>query len=129
MMLLALLCTAGIVGPRNALPCLPEPPNSNPNPRSTSFDHLRIADEAQFRFDRAVRALGPATATLPTYGVGHGLGSLIQLLICARYAVQVQMRGRAAGALLMGRGRGYGVRQGIAIGPVGRGKPPCARGD
>eukprot|EP00198_Chlamydomonas_reinhardtii_P010995 XP_001700332.1 predicted protein [Chlamydomonas reinhardtii] len=57
-------------------------------PYSTSFDHLRIADEAQFRFDRAVRALGPATATLPTYGVGHGLGSLIQLLICARYAVQ-----------------------------------------
>ncbi|KAG2422465.1 hypothetical protein HXX76_015989 [Chlamydomonas incerta] len=57
-------------------------------PYSTSFDHLRIADEAQFRFDRAVRALGPATSTLPTYGVGHGLGSLIQLLICARYAVQ-----------------------------------------
>ncbi|GLC38392.1 hypothetical protein PLESTB_001582700 [Pleodorina starrii] len=59
-------------------------------PYSTSFDHLRIADEAQFKFDRAIRALAPSlpSASLPTYGVGHSLGGLIHLLISARYAVQ-----------------------------------------
>ncbi|KXZ42420.1 hypothetical protein GPECTOR_149g30 [Gonium pectorale] len=59
-------------------------------PYSTSFDHLRIADEAQFKFDRAMRALAPQLppVSLPTYGVGHSLGALIHLLISARYAVQ-----------------------------------------
>ncbi|KAG2486357.1 hypothetical protein HYH03_014938 [Edaphochlamys debaryana] len=57
-------------------------------PYSTSFDHLRIADEAQFKFDRAIRALAPTATALPTYGVGHSLGALIHLLISARYAVQ-----------------------------------------
>ncbi|GLI63271.1 hypothetical protein VaNZ11_006176 [Volvox africanus] len=59
-------------------------------PYSTSFDHLRIADEAQFKFDRAIRTLTPSlpSASLPTYGVGHSLGGLIHLLISARYAVQ-----------------------------------------
>ncbi|GIL57885.1 hypothetical protein Vafri_13100 [Volvox africanus] len=59
-------------------------------PYSTSFDHLRIADEAQFKFDRAIRALVSSlpSNSLPTYGVGHSLGGLIHLLISARYAVQ-----------------------------------------
>ncbi|EFJ43624.1 hypothetical protein VOLCADRAFT_106736 [Volvox carteri f. nagariensis] len=59
-------------------------------PYSTSFDHLRIADESQFKFDRAIRALAPSlpSTSLPTYGVGHSLGGLIHLLISARYAVQ-----------------------------------------
>ncbi|GFR44738.1 hypothetical protein Agub_g6066 [Astrephomene gubernaculifera] len=65
-------------------------------PYSTSFDHLRIADECQFKFDRALRALsaGPLApgalppSSLPAYGVGHSLGGLIHLLISARYAVQ-----------------------------------------
>ncbi|GIL78290.1 hypothetical protein Vretimale_7640 [Volvox reticuliferus] len=59
-------------------------------PYSTSFDHLRIADEAQFKFDRAIRALTSSlpSPSLPTYGVGHSLGGLIHLLISARYAVQ-----------------------------------------
>lgn len=49
---------------------------------------MRIADEAQFKFDRAVRALSPEGAgRLPVYGVGHSLGAQIHLLICARYAV------------------------------------------
>ncbi len=57
---------------------------------------------AQFKFDRALRALGPAAAALPSYGVGHGLGSLLHLLISARYAVTV--RPRLGGACLVGPG-------------------------
>ncbi|KAG1660208.1 hypothetical protein FOA52_005077 [Chlamydomonas sp. UWO 241] len=56
-------------------------------PFNTTFDHLRIADETQFKFDRAVRAMGPEFTLLPTYGVGHSLGAVIHLLICSRYAV------------------------------------------
>ncbi|GAX81485.1 hypothetical protein CEUSTIGMA_g8914.t1 [Chlamydomonas eustigma] len=56
-------------------------------PYGTNLDHLRSADECQFKFDRAVRALGPEFALLPTFGLGHSLGSVIQLLICSRYAV------------------------------------------
>lgn len=60
-------------------------------PFATSLDHLRIADEAQFKFDRCVRALsGENVARLPVYGVGHSLGSLVHLLICSRYAVMRQ---------------------------------------
>lgn len=63
-------------------------------PYGASFDHLRIADEAQFKFDRCMRALsGEAYLTrLPVYGVGHSLGSLVHMLICARYAVLRQVR-------------------------------------
>ncbi|KAJ9530296.1 hypothetical protein QJQ45_023581, partial [Haematococcus lacustris] len=56
-------------------------------PYSTSFDHLRVADEAQFKFDHALRSLGPETGLLPVYGVGHSLGAVVHLLISARYAV------------------------------------------
>lgn len=56
-------------------------------PYNTSFDHLRIADESQFKFDRALRALGPEYTLLPTYGVGHGTGAIAHMLICSRYAV------------------------------------------
>ncbi len=58
-------------------------------PFGTNFDHLRIADESQFKFDRALRVLGSDAAALPIYGVGHALGSVIHLLISARYAVAV----------------------------------------
>lgn len=64
-------------------------------PFATSFDHLRIADECQFRFDRCCRAIAPDVAGLPVYGVGHSLGSLIHLLVSARYNVQ-----RAGNALM-----------------------------
>lgn len=57
-------------------------------PYQTAFDHLRVADEAQYKFDRAIRALGPDALSLPTYGLGHSLGGLIHLLVSARYAVQ-----------------------------------------
>lgn len=57
-------------------------------PFGTNFDHLRIADECQFKFDRAMRVLTPDAAMLPVYGVGHGMGSVIHLLISARYSVK-----------------------------------------
>jgi hypothetical protein len=56
-------------------------------PYATNLDHLRSADEAQFKFDRAIRALGAEYTFLPTFGVGHSVGCVIQLLICSRYAV------------------------------------------
>lgn len=52
---------------------------------ATNFDHMRCADECQFKFERAYRALGRQGETLPVYGVGHSLGSLLHLLICGRY--------------------------------------------
>ncbi len=58
-------------------------------PYNTNFDHLRIADETQFKFDKALRALGPDVASLPVYGVGHSLGAVIHLLISCRYTVKV----------------------------------------
>ncbi len=59
-------------------------------PYGTNLDHLRSADECQFKFDRALRAVGPEFTLLPTYGIGHSLGCVIQLLICSRYAVKVR---------------------------------------
>ncbi|GJP36596.1 hypothetical protein CLOM_g21085, partial [Closterium sp. NIES-68] len=63
-------------------------------PYASGFDHLRIADEAQFRFDRCMRSLSlkampPSDPMdLPVYGVGHSMGALVHLLIGARYAVE-----------------------------------------
>ena len=67
----------------------PPPSQVITTPYGTNFDHLRIADESQFKFDRALRVLSSDAASLPVYGVGHGLGSVIHLLISARYAVSV----------------------------------------
>ncbi|CAI6003167.1 unnamed protein product, partial [Closterium sp. NIES-64] len=63
-------------------------------PYASGFDHLRIADEAQFRFDRCMRSLSLKAQPpndpmdLPVYGVGHSMGALVHLLIGARYAVE-----------------------------------------
>lgn len=57
-------------------------------PFNTGFDHLRTADEAQYKFDSTMRSLGSYAEDLPVYGVGHSLGTLIHLLISSRYAVQ-----------------------------------------
>jgi len=56
-------------------------------PFATSFDHLRTADEVYFKLSRCLKALGPSTLMLPAYGLGHSLGSLMQVLICSRYIV------------------------------------------
>ncbi|MCL7029991.1 hypothetical protein MKW94_009604 [Papaver nudicaule] len=57
-------------------------------PYASGFDHFFIADEVQFKFDRCLRLLNDTVNDLPTFGVGHSLGSLIHLLIGSRYAVQ-----------------------------------------
>ncbi|KAH9328916.1 hypothetical protein KI387_001024, partial [Taxus chinensis] len=57
-------------------------------PFASGFDHLRIADEVQFKFDRSLRFLQDNVLDLPTFGIGHSLGTVIHLLIGARYAVQ-----------------------------------------
>jgi hypothetical protein len=44
-------------------------------PYVTQFDHLRVADEAQFTFDRAFRALAPRLPpNLPIWGMGTHAG-------------------------------------------------------
>ncbi|XP_052187775.1 uncharacterized protein LOC127798321 [Diospyros lotus] len=57
-------------------------------PYASGFDHFFIADEAQFKFDRCLRFLHEIVEDLPTFGIGHSLGSVIHLLIGSRYAVQ-----------------------------------------
>jgi len=36
-------------------------------------------------------------SALPVYGVGHSMGSLLHMLICARYAVKVREGGGVQG--------------------------------
>ncbi|KAL6841210.1 hypothetical protein ACP4OV_028983 [Aristida adscensionis] len=50
----------------------------------------RLADshEVQFKFDRCLRNLAEPVSDLPTFGVGHSLGSVVHLLIGSRYAVR-----------------------------------------
>ncbi|KAJ3683114.1 hypothetical protein LUZ60_013341 [Juncus effusus] len=57
-------------------------------PFASGFDHFLIADEAQFKFDRCLRYLQEPVKELPSFGIGHSLGSVIHLLIGSRYAVQ-----------------------------------------
>ncbi|KAG2481113.1 uncharacterized protein LOC120694364 isoform X2 [Panicum virgatum] len=57
-------------------------------PYASGFDHFFIADEVQFKFDRCLRNLNEPVNDLPTFGVGHSLGSVIHMLIGSRYAVQ-----------------------------------------
>ncbi|CAM6092247.1 unnamed protein product [Calypogeia fissa] len=60
-------------------------------PFASGFDHLRIADEVQFKFDRCMRSIrDDFVESLPVFGVGHSFGSLALLLVGARYAVQRQ---------------------------------------
>lgn len=57
-------------------------------PYASGFDYFFIADEVQFRFDRCLRCLQETVRDLPSFGIGHSLGSVIHLLIGSRYAVQ-----------------------------------------
>ncbi|KFK32166.1 hypothetical protein AALP_AA6G206200 [Arabis alpina] len=57
-------------------------------PYASGFDHFLIADEVQFKFDRCCRYLQDIVHDLPSFGIGHSLGSVIHLLIGSRYAVQ-----------------------------------------
>ncbi|XP_073316079.1 uncharacterized protein [Primulina huaijiensis] len=57
-------------------------------PFASSFDHFLIADEVQFKFERCLRSLQETVEDIPTFGIGHSLGSVVHLLIGSRYAVQ-----------------------------------------
>lgn len=57
-------------------------------PYATGFDHQQIADQVHFNFQRCMQRLEPQLQTLPIMGMGHSLGSLLQLLIGSRYPVQ-----------------------------------------
>ncbi|KAL0918816.1 hypothetical protein M5K25_010856 [Dendrobium thyrsiflorum] len=57
-------------------------------PFASRFDHFSIADEVQLKYDRSLRTLTDIENDLPTFGIGHSLGSVIHLLIGSRYAVQ-----------------------------------------
>ncbi|XP_076956793.1 uncharacterized protein LOC143632094 [Bidens hawaiensis] len=57
-------------------------------PYASGFDHFFIADEVQFKYDRCIRTLHETVKDLPSFGIGHSLGSVIHLLIGSRYAVQ-----------------------------------------
>ncbi|KAK4395715.1 hypothetical protein Sango_1725800 [Sesamum angolense] len=57
-------------------------------PYASGFDHFLIADEVQFKFERCLRYLQETVEGIPTFGIGHSLGSVIHLLIGSRYAVQ-----------------------------------------
>jgi len=56
-------------------------------PYATGFDHLRTVDEVYFKYSRCLKALGPKIQMIPSYGLGHSLGSLMHLLVCSRYVV------------------------------------------
>lgn len=57
-------------------------------PFSTGFNHLRIADEIHYKWDRCVNNpwIAAEIKNLPIFGLGHSMGSLQHLLISARYA-------------------------------------------
>ncbi|KAL3649923.1 hypothetical protein CASFOL_006326 [Castilleja foliolosa] len=57
-------------------------------PYASGFDHFLIADEVQFKFERCLRYLRETVEDIPSFGIGHSLGSVIHLLIGSRYAVQ-----------------------------------------
>ncbi|KAL9417246.1 hypothetical protein AB3S75_040260 [Citrus x aurantiifolia] len=56
-------------------------------PYASGFDYFYIADEVQLKADRCLRFLQETVQDLPTFGIGHSLGSVIHLLIGSRYAV------------------------------------------
>nr|KJB33237.1 hypothetical protein B456_006G003600 [Gossypium raimondii] len=56
-------------------------------PYASGFDYFFIADEVQSKFDRCLRFLQEIGRDLPTFGIGHSLGSVIHLLIGSRYAI------------------------------------------
>ncbi|XP_016668144.2 uncharacterized protein [Gossypium hirsutum] len=56
-------------------------------PYASGFDYFFIADEVQSKFDRCLRFLQETGHDLPTFGIGHSLGSVIHLLIGSRYAI------------------------------------------
>lgn len=60
-------------------------------PVMIGLDHLRVTDEAWHKYERCKRALRETVEgldDLPVYGVGHSLGSLVQVLMASRYEMK-----------------------------------------
>ncbi|KAF8408754.1 hypothetical protein HHK36_004822 [Tetracentron sinense] len=88
--------------PRDRILCYSDDPGKKPpqtisiprgilviaTPYASGFDLFFIADDVQFKFDRCIRSLQETVHDLPTFGVGHSLGSVIHLLIGSRYVVE-----------------------------------------
>jgi hypothetical protein len=54
-------------------------------PYELSFDHLRVVDDCQFKFDRAFAKLDADLQTLPVVSIGHSMGAHVHALINSRY--------------------------------------------
>ena len=79
-------------------------------PYALNFDQLRCAEEAQFKFDSCMRTLTDKTKSttinnnndnntdkasllrVPSFGVGHSLGSLLHLFIGSRYSFESSLQ-------------------------------------
>jgi len=54
-------------------------------PYELSFDHLRVVDDCQFKFDRAFAKLDADLQMLPVVSIGHSMGAHVHALINSRY--------------------------------------------
>lgn len=57
-------------------------------PFATHFDNQRLADEIQYKSSACLRQLSDEVAALPVYAMGHGMGSLLQLLVMSKHRIQ-----------------------------------------
>eukprot|EP00892_Ulva_mutabilis_P006454 jgi/Ulvmu1/4180/UM019_0159.1 len=57
-------------------------------PYATHFDNQRLADELQHKSSECLRLLSSEVAALPVYAMGHGMGSLLQLLMLSKHSMQ-----------------------------------------
>lgn len=57
-------------------------------PYATHFDNQRLADEIQHKSSECLRMIADEVAALPVYAMGHGMGSLLQLLMLSKHRVQ-----------------------------------------
>lgn len=60
-------------------------------PINIALDHLRVTDEAWQKYERCKRTLRRTVNgldELPTFGVGHSLGALVQVLMASRYEMK-----------------------------------------
>lgn len=64
-------------------------------PYATHFDNQRLADEIQYKSLECLRLLSEEVSSLPIYAMGHGVGSLLQLLVMSKH------RSRCDGSILL----------------------------
>ena len=57
-------------------------------PYELSFDHLRVVDDCQFKFDRAYAKLDEEVKLLPIVSIGHSMGAHVHALANSRYELK-----------------------------------------